>query len=82
MRLGRCSVGLDIIYMAKQYSDSTEALRDRSANNSVSIDVGVELVREWLGWNWSEIKDGGEPGLRTLVQEILSLAHSHERPDR
>lgn len=70
------------MYLSEQAVIRYNQQGDRPALPSALVDEGEQLIRDWIGWNWGEIKDGGEPGLRTLVQELLSLARSRESLDR
>lgn len=42
------------------------------------IEAGIKILRDWLSENWSEIRDGAEPGIAATVQEMLSLGHIHK----
>lgn len=47
-------------------------------SGQADIDQGVRMVRVWLDENWGSIQEGGEPGLRPLVEALLSLGRIDE----
>ena len=69
-------------YILEKAATMSYEVEDRPALTADQVEAGVALIRDWLGWNWSEIKEGAEPEIRELSRALLSLGRSHARPDR
>lgn len=49
---------------------------DRPAIDPALVGAGTEVLRDWMGRNWSEIRDGAEPEISLVVRDLLSLGRS------